>query len=482
MLNYYNMKYLLSICLTAFFLQVYAQHDIKIKIDGYEKDSLILGYYLGDKQLVHDTLISEKLGQFRLQADSTLSQGFYLFLTLTDNKFVQFIIDEDQEFEMSTSIDDLATVKFKGSELNEAFSDYIAFLGKQRPEADKINKKINELEEEDPDREKLAKELDNFDAKVKEEQQKIIDKYPGTLLSMLIKANTSVDLPKYEDEDPETAKIKTFKFYREHYFDNVEMGNPLSLRTPFLDQRVNYYIDKLTPQHPDSISASLDFILRKVRPAPETFRFYLSTFLNKYAKSKIVGMDAVFVHLADRYYAAGDAPWMDTKTLNKIQETAAGMRPVLIGKTAKDVELYYEDGSPLTLDDIEYEHLVILFWAPDCGHCKKAMPSIIEFYDNYKDKGVKLLSVCSKHGEKTKTCWPHIKEKGMEGFINVADTNHKSRFKIKYNVKTTPKIFILDKDKKIIMKNIGGEQLGDVMEEIYRREAAVKEAEMSEGK
>ncbi len=100
------------------------------------------------------------------------------------------------------------------------------------------------------------------------------------------------------------------------------------------------------------------------------------------------------------------------------------------------------------------------------------MPHVVDFYKEYKDKGVKLLSVCTKHGEKTKTCWPAIEEKGMEDFINVADTYHKSRFKMKYNVKTTPKIYILNSDREIIIKNIGGEQLGDVMEEVFRRRDA----------
>jgi len=109
------------------------------------------------------------------------------------------------------------------------------------------------------------------------------------------------------------------------------------------------------------------------------------------------------------------------------------------------------------------------------------MPSIVEFHEKYQDQGVKLLAICTKHRDKTPTCWEPLEEKKMLGFINAADTNHRSQFKVKYNVKTTPKIFILDPDRKILMKNIGGEQLDDVMQELMRRAAVEKEME-EEGK
>ena len=58
----------------------------------------------------------------------------------------------------------------------------------------------------------------------------------------------------------------------------------------------------------------------------------------------------------------------------------------------------------------------------------------------------------------------------MLGFINGADQYHQSRFKFKYNVSSTPKVYILNKDREILMKNIGSDQLEKVMIEILKRE------------
>ena len=104
-----------------------------------------------------------------------------------------------------------------------------------------------------------------------------------------------------------------------------------------------------------------------------------------------------------------------------------------------------------------------MFWAPDCGHCKKSMPKTVEFYEKFKDKDVEILAVCTKVQDGCKECWPFIKEKEMDGFINATDPFLRSRYKQIYDIRTTPQIFILDKDKKIVSKRIGAEQLEEVV-------------------
>ncbi|MBP8086462.1 MAG: hypothetical protein KAY48_04175, partial [Saprospiraceae bacterium] len=66
------------------------------------------------------------------------------------------------------------------------------------------------------------------------------------------------------------------------------------------------------------------------------------------------------------------------------------------------------------------------------------------------------------------SCWSTIKERGMDIWVNASDQYLKNRYKVIYDVKTTPQIFVLDKDKKILVKKIAGEDLATVMEEIIK--------------
>ncbi|HJW30972.1 MAG TPA: hypothetical protein VJ508_17200, partial [Saprospiraceae bacterium] len=102
----------------------------------------------------------------------------------------------------------------------------------------------------------------------------------------------------------------------------------------------------------------------------------------------------------------------------------------------------------------------------------KAIPFVIDFYNTYKDKGVQVLAVCTKTGDDISECWNAIKDRGMDIWVNAADQYLRSRYKSIYDVKTTPQIFILDKDKKILVKKIGGEDLKPVMDELLKAQPA----------
>jgi thiol-disulfide isomerase/thioredoxin len=238
------------------------------------------------------------------------------------------------------------------------------------------------------------------------------------------------------------------------------------LRTPFLNPKISSYLEKLTVQHPDSINLAIDRVLNLLKPSEESFRYYLSHLLNSYARSKVVGFDAVYVHIVENYYGKGLAPWVDEENLAKMVSEARLTKPLLIGKKAPDFTSFMEDGTPVTLSEIESDYVVLVFWAPDCGHCKKAMPFVIEFAEKFKDRGVQVISLCNKAGDKTITCWDGIKEEKMESLLNLADDKDRSRLKYKYYVKSTPKIFILDRNQEILIKKIGAEQLESVMDEI----------------
>ena len=61
-------------------------------------------------------------------------------------------------------------------------------------------------------------------------------------------------------------------YTREHYFDHIDLSDPRMLRTPFLFQRVDYYINKLQVRHPDTLAQAIDEVLRQMEPAEETYQ------------------------------------------------------------------------------------------------------------------------------------------------------------------------------------------------------------------
>ncbi len=462
-------KFFIAFLLIFSLNSMLAQTHIEFNISNYQSDTVVVGYYLLDKQLVQDTLISSD-HNFILESEEMLEPGVYLLLLNPDQTFIQFLVnDDDQEFKLSMDYQDPSHLIYEGSSDNELLQNYIDDISAIRPTAQKLRDTIDILRSADEDFSMFETELEKLDAFVDNSQSDILEYHSETMAAMLIRSNISIDVPDFPNS--ENPKMDRYRYYKSHYFDNVNLSDPNSLRTPFLQQRVDYYITKLTPNHPDSIAVSVDSILSWMSPAPETFKYYLSYFLNKYAVSKVVGYDAVYVHIVDKYYATGMADWVDEENLAKIIDNANKIKPVLIGNIGENITVYDEFNNPMSIDDIDYEYLVLLFWSPDCPHCKKTMSQFIEFDKKWREKGVRTFAICSKHKDAIKECWEYVEEKDMLGFINGADEFHRSRFKIKYNVQTTPKIFILDKNREILMKNIGGDQLERVMEEILKVKA-----------
>lgn len=466
---HFMMRFLSAIFLLVLGLSASAQSDgaeIKFELSNYENDTLLIGYYYGDRTLVLDTLRAEKKGLFFLRTDEPIPHGMYIALYQPRNEYFQFMISEDQKFTLKGdyTTNDLVP---KGDKDNELFYDYLTFIrakGEQRNALQKEQEALKAAGKDPAGKEATAlmKKFEKLDDAVEKEQQMIIDNHPKKMISKLLKSNLSEPIPDYEGTEDEIS-LNKYLFYKKHYFKYIDLADSSVLRTPFLHDRITYYEEKLTPQQPDSIIRSIEYLLDKMKPSPPTHRFYLSHFLNKYAKSQIIGQDAVYVHLIDSYYAQGKTPWVSEENLKKFKENADKLRPILIGEQAPPITFFKEDGSEQKLYDIDSKYTVMVFWAPSCGHCKKAMPSLIKFYEDFKPQGVEVLAICTKHRDQYESCWEYINENELP-FLNVGDQYHRSNFRDTYNVVATPRVFILDKDKKILLKRVPTENLGEIME------------------
>ncbi|NBC06595.1 MAG: redoxin domain-containing protein [Bacteroidetes bacterium] len=466
------MKFLLSSLIGLFMLTTLTAQEgyrIEIDIEGYDEPELYLGYHYGEKQYLQDTASVNGQGKYVFEGEEALPGGVYLVVMAPDNNFFQLLVsEEEQRFSMQTKAENPAQyASFRNAPDNTLFYEYMRFLDEQKPAADKLSQQMEAAEGKA--KERLQAKRQKLDEKVQNYQRNTIAKHPNTLTAAIIKANMPIDVPEYEGEKQEVQR-KKWMYTREHYFDHIDLTDPRMLRTPFLFQRVDYFVNKLQVRHPDTIAQAIDEVLQQMEPAEETYQYYLIHFLNKYAKSKVVGMDAVYVHLVNNYYAQGKAPWTEEKQLKKIIDNAKTLEPLLIGKVAPNITLETREGETVDLHDIQAPMTVLYFWRYDCGHCKKSTPKMNEFYEAYKDKGVELVAVCAKFTDEIEGCWDYVEEKGIGDWMHMVDTYHRSRFMKVYDIKSTPQIYILGEDKTILSKKIGAEQLGEVVDRLMEVE------------
>ena len=438
-------------------------YHVVVHVENYSNDTLLLGNYFGRAQYVKDTAL-RKDNHFVFEGEEPLTPGMYMILMQPDHQFVQVIIEKnEQNFEVQFDYRDIQnSLKFEHAPSNDHFLEYVRFLSSLRPRAEAIKTEMSSGDLSDEKKASLESQLLELDKMVKSTQDSLVRKHPNEFISVMIRSQKEVEIPDFAASGDSLQQLR-YAYYFDHYWQNTDLSDIRLLYSPFLFEKVTTYVEKMTPQIPELINSAIDTVLKKLQPGTEGFKYFLAYFINAYSRSEYIGMDAIFVHLVKQYYEKGLAPWVGEENLSKMVKEAHTLDPILIGKVAPDITVYDSLGQAISLHAIKANILVLIFWAPDCGHCKKSMPEVIDFYKKYKDKGVKVLAICTKLMDKEKTCWDMVHEKGMDVFYNASDKYLQSRFKQIYDVKKTPKIFVLDQDKIIISKNIGPKQLGTLM-------------------
>jgi thiol-disulfide isomerase/thioredoxin len=191
-----------------------------------------------------------------------------------------------------------------------------------------------------------------------------------------------------------------------------------------------------------------------------------------------MGMDAVFVHMVEKYYITNQCDWVDSTQLVKIADRAQKIAPNLIGREASEFLDFYgrpfmKDtlGKTHTLQEIKADYSLVVFYGPTCGHCKKEIPRIKNELDSLIGTGVNIKTFAVAT-EFDKSEWKKfINTKKIGDWINVADINHdeegnpvaSSDWRDKYDIYSTPVLYLLDKDKKIIAKRISYKQITEII-------------------
>jgi thiol-disulfide isomerase/thioredoxin len=169
-----------------------------------------------------------------------------------------------------------------------------------------------------------------------------------------------------------------------------------------------------------------------------------------------MGHDAVMVKIADDIYLSGKADWVTKEFKADLRKQVDLIRPNLIGKKAENIVMDSYKGIFVSLYDVEKEFTILYFWEPDCGHCKEATPKLKAYYVKPKDYTMEVFAVCTTTD---KDKWTKYIEDNKLTWINGWDPKRTSHFDFFYNIQSTPIIYILDKNKKIIAKKLGVDEI-----------------------
>ncbi len=466
---------------------------IKLKVNGQKDTTVFLIKYYGKNLLYADT--AEMKGGL-VEFDGKKQKPGIVGLLLPGQKYFEFIYNNEEIQLETTGPDFVNNMKVKKSAENMVFVDYIKYINSERQKANDLVAKRDALKKTDEAYKTLSAEIDTISKKVIAYQNKVVTDNTGKLVSKVVKMSMDVkvpEAPKNADGSPVDSNF-AYHYFRDHFFDNFDLTDDRLVNTPIFHSKLDYFFSQnMLIQHPDTIVKYAFWFCDKLNPKSEMFKYAVIHITSTFEKSKIMGMDKVFVKMGEKYYcsknAEGKSPafWMAEDKLKDLCEKVNTNKVLVQGVRPPNISL--RDTTDVNWRDfysIKADYTILYFWESDCGHCKKSTPKLQKLYEEkLKARNVEIFGV-SKGIDEDFGKWKKFIKDNKLTYINVALTNSLFRaaqenalqfipkyttlealnYQETYDVVTTPRVFILDKDKKIIGKGLSIAQLEDFMDKI----------------
>lgn len=453
-------------------------YRIKLKFTDYKDSFVYLAHYFAKPLPTIYKLDSAKVdknGVAVLQSKEKTLGGIYIILPEDKSGYFEFLLNNGDEMSITATMKTTpANAKFIGSPENDRFSKYMSYLvdfGKRNQKLEEDLKVAKTKADTLSIYEKgkvLGEELESY-------RNGVIKQYPGTLLTNIFKAMKEPKVPSGKHLLPDGSVDSNFayNYFKSHYWDEFDFNDDRLIHTPIYDQKLDEYFNKLVLPVTDSVEKEANDLLKKTRGRKELFKYTLHWVTQWAQNSKIMGMDEVFVYMVENYYMKGDAYWLDEETLKKYIDRAQKVAPNVIGNLAPELNMTTLDGKPSKLSSVNAKYTLLIFWAPDCGHCQTEMPLIDSAYKaELKSKGVKIYAV--KVGDEEQQWRDYIKKHNLNEWMHVHNPEHTSNYKADYDVYGTPSIYLLDERKIIRGKKLDHSNIGTVIEMLEKRDAAKK--------
>jgi thiol-disulfide isomerase/thioredoxin len=489
-----------------FFLFVFVSltsvaQKIKFKVFNEKDTTVFLVKYYGKAMYYADTAVM-KNGFVEFDGKKQKPGVYVLFLS--GQKHFDFLYNNEEVTIETSSPDFIPSMKVKKSIENTIFLGYVQFMTEKSMKAKELSGQREKLKIVDVDYKKITTELEVINKEVLAYRRNIAEVHKNKLVGKIVKMSSDIEIPDAPKNPDGSLKDSSFAYNYNltHYFDNIDLNDDNMLNTPIFHNKLeDYFGNKAMYPVPDSIIKYAYNFLDRLNPKSEIFKYSLTHITSNYENPKIMGMDKVFVYMGLKYYCSKNSDgtfnvtWMEDDKLKELCKKVNVNKNLVIGVRPPNLSLVDStDNNWKDFYSIKSDFTILYFWDPDCGHCKKTTPQLGELYTKkLKDRNIEVFAVGKAVGEDFKKWKDFIKEHKLS-FINVALTEKLYSAAVKdarlfvpkyttvealnyqdtYDVYATPKVFVLDKDKKIIAKGLSLYQIEEMLDHYQNKKDAPK--------
>ncbi|PKP21222.1 MAG: hypothetical protein CVU04_02270 [Bacteroidetes bacterium HGW-Bacteroidetes-20] len=437
-------------------------HKLVFKIDDAKDQVVYLAIHYREKLLLRDSAKNDGRGVFMFAGENLYEEGLYTLVSQSKLPYLNFIIDGEQHFKyFLDTIGDVRNFRVEGSPQNAEMLRFQRKTVKAQQQVKYFQEKMKEFENGNKDSlEFYTQQMKNLNKEMEDFIKDLIAQNPNYLFSKLQKSYQYIDVPEPPVKADGTID-SNFQaiYYRTHFWDNFDLSDRRFLYLPSFERNMKEYFTKILWMYePDTINTYIDMVLKKVESDSVMYRYFIEWLSYQFETSKIIGHDAVFVHIAKENQLKGKCNWLDEETIGKYQRRVSSMEPLLIGK--KSVELIMPDTTQTT-DFTKWHssyrlskpYVVLWFYDPTCHTCKSESEHLRTVYDSLESIGKRNFDVFAVGSDTDIERWKNYVKEKKYPWINVGGNSANIDYIEVYNIIGNPTMYIIDNSNKEIILN-----------------------------
>lgn len=450
-----------------------AGYQIPVTITPLKNCWVYIGCYYGKFKNLVDSAWVDAGSNAVFKGKTKLPGGIYFLVSPNHTILSEFLVDKPQHFSLKTDTLHPDQITITGSPENAIYQQYTRYLSQKGPELNALQGELRAAQNP-ADSARIRARLIQANKELNDYRDSIGKKRPESMLALFFNTLKMPEPPPAPTlANGRKDSLFPARYVKDHYWDNIPLHNDVLLRTPFFEGKLDDYFKYYVVPDADTLIQEVNYLLLSSRAGKDMFKYLLGRFTDKYINPEIMGHDKVFIFLFNQYYSKGDTAWLTAKQREYIFNRAYSLMANQIGEPAAALDLLDTAGKATSMYEVKAPFTFVLFWDPNCGHCKEVVPRVDSIYEaKWKKQGVKVYAV--NVDEKALEEWKkYIRENHLEGWLHTYQTReqreadnkaNRANFRQLYDVFQTPTMYLLDSEKRIIGKKLTIEQFDEVME------------------